>query len=262
VTAVVSVAQLAVRDGDFAGNLALARSAAGEAAARGSDLLVLPELWLSGQALETATATALREGDERAEQLAAIARDSGMMVAGSVLAAASGRPRNRLMIHDSMGKVVATYDKVHLFGLMAEDRHLAPGDRAVVADLGWCRAGLAICYDLRFPDLFGRLVRDGADVVIIPAAWPRVRIAHWLALVRARAIESQLYVVACNRTGEHAGMEFGGHSLVVDPWGDVLHQSEGDPGMFTVTLDLARVAEVRASLPVAKDRRPDVYGPP
>ena len=255
----ISIAQVELTDGDFAGNLATAREAAAEAGRRGSDLLLLPELWLSGYALDKADRLALDPADPRWEAVADLASRHGQAVAGSVLAREGQSVRNRLVVHGTDGTARAHYDKVHLFGQMDEDKFLAPGSDTAIADLGWSRAGLAICYDLRFPELFRRLARQGAQMILLAAQWPHVRTEHWRTLVRARAIENQLYVLAANRTGSEGKLKFAGHSMIVDPWGDVLQEAGEAATLLTVDIDMARVAEVRESFPVWKDVRPEVY---
>jgi predicted amidohydrolase len=255
----ISIAQVELTDGDFAGNLATANEVAAEAGRRGSDLLALPELWLSGYALDQADRLALAPADSRWEAVADLASGHGQAVAGSVLAFEGPSVRNRLVVHGSDGAAMAHYDKVHLFGQMDEDKFLAPGSDLVIADLGWCRVGLAICYDLRFPELFRRMAREGAQVILLAAQWPHVRKEHWRTLVRARAIENQLYVLAANRAGSEGKLRFAGHSMVVDPWGDVLQEAGEAPTLLTVDIDVARVAEVRETFPVWKDVRPEVY---
>ncbi len=256
---VVSVAQLCLGDGDPAANLATAAAFAREASGRGSELMILPELWLSGWAISESDSHSLKANDARWETLAALASENRMAIGGSILADLDGRPRNRLVIHDRHGEIAGHYDKVHMFGQLDEGKYLAPGDRLAVVDLGWCRAGLAICYDLRFPELFRALTRLGAELIVLPAQWPLVRAAHWRTLVLARAIENQVYVLACNRTGAGGSQPFGGHSMVVDPWGEVLQEAGDTQTMLTVEIEMDRVREIRERFAVWRDVRSEVY---
>ena len=188
----------------------------------GADLVVLPELWPNGgfaydrwedgaQALDGPVVTALR----------AATRDLGAMVhMGSLVERdGTGRLFNTSVLLGADGELLTTYRKVHLFGFgEGEPKLMTPGDGPVVHD----RLGLATCYDLRFPEMFRALLDAGTEVVLMPAAWPAKRVHHWRLLAQARAVENQTYVVACNTGGTHAGVPMGGHSLVVDPWGEVL----------------------------------------
>jgi predicted amidohydrolase len=151
------------------------------------------------------------------------------------------------------------YSKVHLYRLMDEDKYLTAGDRPTVIDLPWGAAGLAICYDLRFPELFRKYALAGARMVILPAEWPRPRLAHWRTLLRARAIENQMFVIACNRVGETPGDHFPGHSAIVDPWGKAIVEGAEGEELLTAEIDLEEVIRFRELIPVFEDRRPDLY---
>lgn len=159
------------------------------------------------------------------------------------------------------GRMMGIYRKLHLFGLMKEDQYLAPGSAGLTVDLPWGRFGFAICYDLRFPEIFRRYAtEEGANVIIIPAEWPLERIEHWRALLIARAIENQCYIIATNAAGKTEDTLFGGHSMVIDPWGKVVVEAGESPQLLTVDIDLQLVQEVRARIPVFKDMRVDIYG--
>ena len=230
---------------------------------RGADLVVLPELWSAG-------GFAYREWQERAEPIdgptvkavAEAAREIGAAVhAGSVIERDdAGLLWNTSVLLDGDGEVLATYRKVHRFGFGAgEPVLLQPGDRlvtaALAADGGSTTVGLATCYDLRFPEMFRGLLDAGAELVLVPAAWPAARVAHWTLLARARAIENQQVVVAVNTVGTHAGHEMGGYSQVVGPMGEVLAEAGTDEQVLVVDVDMSRVAQARRSFPVLDDRR-------
>jgi predicted amidohydrolase len=132
---------------------------------------------------------------------------------------------------------------------------LGAGDEVVVAATAIGRIGLATCYDLRFPELFRGLVDRGAEVVVVPAAWPQARVAHWILLAQARAVENQYAVVACNTAGAQAGKAMGGRSIVVGPRGDVLGEAGSSGQVLTAEVDLADVARWREEFPVLANRR-------
>jgi omega-amidase len=154
---------------------------------------------------------------------------------------------------------LADYSKIHLFRLMDEHQYLTAGDKSVTVDLPFGRAGLAICYDLRFPELFRGYALAGAEMVFLPSEWPHPRLVHWQTLVRARAIENQMFVFACNRVGADVRNEFFGHSMVVNACGEILAEGGEGEELITLTADLSKVQEARRKIPILQDRRPEVY---
>lgn len=178
--------------------------------------------------------------------------------------AGNGRLVNRGFLIDAAGAIRARYDKIHLFDVdlpsgesWRESSAYAAGERAVAADTPWGRLGLSICYDLRFPDLYRALGDARADMIAVPAAFtvPTGK-AHWHVLLRARAIEAAAYVIAAAQAGAHEdGRTTFGHSLVIDPWGEILLDMKDETGLGFAEIDLARIAEVRARIPVLDHRR-------
>jgi predicted amidohydrolase len=191
------------------------------------------------------------------------------LLAGSILEAIPGdaRAHNTSLLFDPQGSVVARYRKIHLFDVdirqegrtvrSLESEVRKPGQEIVVADTGLCRMGLTVCYDLRFPELFRALVDRGAELVLVPSAFTALTgEAHWEPLLRARAIENQVYVVAPNQTGHHPdSFATHGHSLIVDPWGKILAAASDQPGVIYAEIDLDYLAKVRAELPALSHRR-------
>lgn len=241
------------------------------AAGEGADMLFTPEMSaVLDRDRARAAGTIVAEDQDVA--LAAVresAAKHGLWVhLGSLAvrgAAADGRYANRAFVIDDTGAIRARYDKIHLFDVdlpdgqsIRESAAYAPGGEAVAVDTPWGRLGLAVCYDLRFPDLFRALSDAGATMLAIPAAFtvPTGK-AHWHVLMRARAIEAAAFVIAAAQTGAHAdGRQTYGHSLVVDPWGEVLLDMGESPGVALVDIDPVRVAEARGRLPVLDHRRP------
>lgn len=256
----LSLGQMDVKKGDSEANFAAVAALAAEAARQGAQMLVVPELWGSGYDLAHHASHATTTDAGLFARTAALAREQRIAICGSLLRAAPGGSANTIALFDAEGQTVAEYSKLHLFRLMDEDRWLIPGTAPALAEGAWGVAGLAICYDLRFPELFRHYALAGARLVLLPAEWPHPRLAHWQTLLRARAIENQMFVVACNRVGETDGTRFFGHSTVLDPWGEILVEAGEQPGLFTVDLDLGQVDTVRAKIPVFNDRRPDIYG--
>jgi predicted amidohydrolase len=172
---------------------------------------------------------------------------------------------NTSIFIDSEGQTAGIYQKTHLFSLFHEEQFIEAGNSLCLVNTPWGRTGLSICYDIRFPELYRTYALKGAVVVLSPMAFPYPRLLHWKILSRARAIENQLFLVATNRVGtEDLGSEgkvtYFGSSVIIDPWGEtVVEGSEEREELLTVTIDLARVEEVRSSMSVFADRRPDLY---
>ncbi len=227
------------------------------------DVLVLPEMWNTGYALEIIGDIADREEEPTSGVMSAFARSHGVNVlAGSIAnvpADRGGAVRNTALLFNREGRRTADYSKLHLFRLMDEEKFLEEGDRVGTAVLDGESVGLMICYDIRFPELSRKLALSGAKVLFVPAEWPMPRLHHWRTLLMARAIENQMYVVACNRVGTSRGTEFFGHSMIISPWGEVLAEGGEEEAILTASLDLDEVPRVRSTIPVFEDRRPEHY---
>lgn len=234
--------------------------AAVESAVADHDLVVLPELWASGYfAFDRYERDAEPVDGPTVARLRAVARrGSATLVAGSFVERGPDGLANSAVTIDPSGEVVHTYRKVHLFGYDSEEaRLLAAGAKVSVATTPIGRLGPSTCYDLRFPELYRALVDEGAELVVVVAAWPAARLAHWRLLAQARAVENQVVVVACNAVGTQGATVLGGHSMVVDPWGEILAEGDDGEGLVTAEVDLGRVREVRAEFPVLEHRRFD-----
>lgn len=259
----VSLAQMAVTPGEPAANEVVARRLAAQAAAEGADLLLLPELWASGYDLARAAEHAAPLDRGPFAVMADLARTHQIYVGGTALEAnPAGRPFNSAVLYTPQGALAATYHKVHLWGPLGEPEHMTAGQALPVFRLPWGRVALAVCYDLRFPELWRRYADGGASLVLIPSAWPSRRIEHWRLLLRARAVENQFFVVGCNRAGAGADAgddRFGGYSGISDPWGHVLAEAGPEPALLSTTVDLDEVGRARRLFPFLADRRPEVY---
>lgn len=249
-------------------NLATAGRLIDQAAKAGAGLVALPEYFcLMGQRDDDKLAIAEADGDGPIQHfLAGAARQHGLWLVGGTLpirAATPGKVRNACCVWGPDGQRVVRYDKIHLFAFdngreaYDEGRVLEAGDTPVAFEAGGLRVGLAICYDLRFPELFRRLMQPACDVLVVPAAFTHTTgLAHWELLLRARAVENQCVVLASAQGGLHEnGRRTFGHSMVIDPWGSVLAcQAEGE-GMAVAEVDLAHRDAVRAQLPALAHRR-------
>jgi predicted amidohydrolase len=254
---------------DPAANAAALFAAVAEAAQGGAAMLFTPEMsGLLDRDRSRAAQHVVAEADNPV--LAATCRaaaEHGLWVALGSLAVRrdDGRWANRSLLIDDQGRIAARYDKIHMFDVALasgetwrESVAYAPGDRVVTAETPAGRLGLAVCYDIRFPALFVELGGQACDVIAIPAAFtvPTGQ-AHWHLLQRARAVEASAYVIAAAQAGDHAdGRRTYGHSLVIDPWGEVLLDLGGEgPALGFAEIDPARIAAVRAQLPSLANRR-------
>ncbi len=264
-TLTISIGQMNVCKGQPAHNLDTVREWTAEAARRGSDLVVFPELWDTGYDLTRALELGTPTDRGRFAEVAELARQHHVHIVGSMLEAAAGQSGESARVYNTAvwfapdGTQAGVYRKLHLFRGMQEDRYMAAGSSPVLLDLPWGRTGLAICYDLRFPELFQGYALGGAVMAVIPAQWPHPRMAHWQTLLRARAIENQMIVVGCNRVGADGDTRFGGRSAVIDAWGEPLVEGGEAEALLTVEVDLGHVNDVRGRIPVFEDRRPDAY---
>jgi len=249
-------------------NLAAARRLVADAAGQGAELVALPEYFCLMGASERdklGVAEAFGDGPIQA-MLAQAAREHGVWLIGGTVPIASGDPEhvyNASLVFAPDGALAARYDKLHLFRFadgredFDERRVLRAGEAPVAFDAAALRVGLSICYDLRFPELYRALTRTPCDLLAVPSAFTATTgRAHWEPLLRARAIENQCYVIAPAQGGTHeSGRRTWGHSMVVDPWGEVLGVRDEGEGVLLATLEPARIAAVRAQLPALQHRR-------
>ena len=255
----LSLAQIPISYDDAEANFERARGWTKEAARRGSALVMFPELWYSGYDLEKWPRFAAPLGEGIFARAGALARENHIALAGSVLELKDGRPYNTFALYDAEGQIRAVYRKLHLFGPLGEDRWLHAGDSFTLWEGEWGPVGLSICYDLRFPEVARRYALQGARLWLLPSQWPTRRIRHWQALLRARAIENQMFVAAVNGVGPSGQEQFGGLSAVIEPWGEPVAEAGAAEVLLTVEIDLGQADEARRRFPVLKDRRADLY---
>jgi len=267
----VRIAAIQMNSGDeVATNLRRARRYLAAAAADGAKLAVLPENFaFMGQRDSERVALAEPDGAGPLQDfLAGVAAELGLWIVGGTLPVASEdpkRPYAACCVYDARGQRVARYDKLHLFDVRVpqskeayrESRSTMPGAAPVLVDAPWGRLGVAVCYDLRFPELFRWMAGQGMDLLAIPAAFTRrTGAAHWEPLLRARAIENLCYVAAAAQTGTHpGGRQTWGRSLVVDPWGGIMATAASRPGLVMATIDTGQLRKLRQQFPVLEHRR-------
>ena len=249
-------------------NIAVAEGLVRSAAEAGARLIVLPEKWPYIHGPRTAEGAEPLDGPSIAAA-SEWARALGVAIlAGSIIERTeAGRVHNTSLLIGPDGRVVGVYRKLHMFDVEVngleyrESAATAPGSEIVSADVLGRRVGMSVCYDLRFPELYRRLVADGARILVVPAAFTATTgRAHWETLLRARAIENQAFVIAAGQVGRHDdGTVSHGHSMIVDPWGVVLAEAEDGEGIAVATLDFARLDEIRRRLPALTHRRDDLF---
>jgi predicted amidohydrolase len=256
-----------VASDDKAANLKEAKDWVRHATGRGARVVVLPEvfIWRGEKKREREFAETIPGPSSTA--LAELARGLGIyLLAGSILEAIPGSEKayNTSLLFDPSGQIVASYRKIHLFDVdlangtsLRESATREYGEAVVVAHTELCSMGLSVCYDLRFPELYRSLAIKGAEIIFVPSAFTAFTgQAHWEALLRARAIENQVYVIAPDQFGKSAkSFETHGHSMIVDPWGKILAELPDGAGVITAEIDLDYLTKVRAELPSLKHRR-------
>jgi len=231
-----------------------------EAMTEKPDIIVLPELWTTGYDL-----TRLEQiADKDAVTTIRFLRNTAMkyqvhFVGGSVANQGEKGVKNTLLIINKKGELVHSYSKLHLFKLMDEHLYLEAGDQEGLFELEGLTFSGVICYDIRFPEWIRTHTAKGAEALFVVAEWPAARLTHWRALLIARAIENQCFVIACNRSGSDPKNEFAGHSMIIDPWGEVIAEASANEEIMTAEIELDLVKDIRKQIPIFKDRRPDFY---
>jgi predicted amidohydrolase len=252
---------------DKAANLKEAKHWVRHAAAEGARVVALPEVfnWRGSKKLERKSAEPIPGPSSTA--MAELARELGIyLLAGSILEEIPGSEKayNTSVLFDPAGRVLASYRKIHLFDVdlangvsLRESETRAHGEAMAVIQTDLGSMGLSVCYDLRFPELYRGLASQGAELIFVPSAFTAYTgEAHWETLLRSRAIENQVYIIAPDQFGKSAkSFETHGHSMIVDPWGQVIAEVPVGPGVITAEIDLAYLANVRAELPALKHRR-------
>ncbi len=252
------IAQISSVWEDPSGSLEKVRPLISEAACEEASVICFPEQFATGwdplskhhfQPPEGQIVTTLKK----------YAGDYKIAILGSFREEGAPGPKNTSVLIGADGEAHAKYSKCHLFSPSGEQLSYRPGDRIALFTLAGMRCGIAICYDLRFPPLFRAYAHAGAEAVFVPAAWPASRIVQWELLIRARALEHQMYIIGINTTGTTPVDSYNGHSLISGPDGEVITRAGEEEELLYAVVDSARVEAARRSFPVEKDRRADLY---
>lgn len=253
------ILQFDVEVGNISHNISKVEDSIAHFSALNVKLLVLPEMFSCGFDNDRLTAHA-KITPNILDRLSEKAKKHDMVIAGSLPEPGDSEDKiyNTLYVIDRNGEIVGTYRKIHMFSLTREKDFFASGERVVVCETSLCPIGLMTCYDLRFPEMCRILANDGAYAVILPAQWPITRIDHWDILLRARAVENQIFMIAANRVGIVNGLEYGGHSQIVSPMGNILTLAEKGENLLFAELDFKELEAYRKKFSIIEDRM--LYG--
>jgi len=219
------------------------------------DVIVLPEMWNTSFFPENVKELADKNSENSKKLLSKLSKELNVnIVGGSVSNIRDEKLYNTAYIYDRNGKEIASYDKVHLFSPSGEGEVFEKGDKLVTFELDGIKCGIIICYDVRFLEWVRKYALEDIQVLFNPAAWPAKRATHWDTLNRARAIENQMFVVCVNSIGD-----FGGHSAIIDPWGEYLVEPFEEDEIKSAELDFSVIKDIRESINVFRDRRPELY---
>ncbi|WP_138418887.1 carbon-nitrogen family hydrolase [Aquibacillus sediminis] len=256
----VALLQIDIAFGDPTANFKKVEHFIKQASKQAVDVVVLPELWTTGYDLTRLDEIADDNGQESIHFLANLAKKNNVnIVAGSIAKRVNDQVTNTMLIFNRNGKLIKEYSKAHLFRLMNEEKHLIEGNHDGLFELEGHKSAGVICYDIRFPEWIRTHMLDDTEFLFVVAEWPSQRVDHWRALLISRAIENQCYVIACNRVGADPNNQFAGHSMIIDPWGKIIAEAQTDETILYGEVDLDQVKDVRDTIPIFTDRRPDMY---
>jgi predicted amidohydrolase len=226
--------------------------------ARGADLFILPELWNVGfMSFDRYVSEAEDRNGMTLTTLRSVAKElKAFLHTGSFVEREGDKHFNSSYLLSPQGDILANYRKIHLFGYNSKETQiLNHGNQVIVADTPLGKLGLATCYDLRFPELFRRMVEKGAELFLVCSAWPYPRLEHWIMLNRVRALENQCFLVSSNSVGMNGGSQFVGHSMMVNPWGIILSSGGDEEVVLRAEFDLSEVKSARERFPALADRQ-------
>ena len=252
----IASVQMSVVEGDKAKTIEKAVESIRRA--KGADLIILPEIWNIGfMSFDRYIPEAEGKDGLTLRALCQAAQDVGAHLhTGSFVEEDNGKYYNSSYLISPQGEILDNYRKVHLFGYNSQETQLlSPGRRIVVVDTPLGKLGMATCYDLRFPELFRRMIEQGVELILVCSAWPYPRLEHWIMLNRVRALENQCFLASANSVGLNKGATFVGHSMIVNPWGIMLASGGDDDVIIRSEVDLSEVTSARKRFPAVADRQ-------
>jgi predicted amidohydrolase len=256
----VSLLQMNIIPGNLIANRENAAQLINKAALQHPDTVVLPEMWTTAYQLEGISSICDKYGEPTNDMIGAIAAEKKInIVAGSYASLEEEQVFNTAYIFDRKGNNIAKYQKIHLFKLMEENKYIESGSSHSVFMLDGVKCGIIICYDLRFPELTRKLALEGIKLLFVPAQWPAARLDHWITLLKARAIENQIFIAAVNRAGENPEDEFLGGSMVINPFGEIIAQGDYKQQIISAELDFSLIEQTKLKIDILGDRVPHTY---
>lgn len=256
----ISCIQMDIEFGNPTENIKKAENLIKVASKQKSQIIVLPELWTTGYDLTRLEQISDKSAEISISFLQKMAKKYNVhLVGGSVANKKEAGIFNTLLIINKSGELVHQYSKLHLFKLMDEHLFLQSGSEKGLFTLEDRTFAGMICYDIRFPEWIRSHTAEGAEAIFVVAEWPLSRLTHWRTLLTARAIENQCYVIACNRAGSDPNNTFAGHSIIIDPWGEIIAEAGEGQEILHGEINLSIVEEVRKGIPIFDDRRPEFY---
>jgi omega-amidase len=242
----IAAIQIDIEPGNKEKNLASAIEKIEEAISNKANIICLPELFNTGFLLEEMHNIAEEPQGDTIKILSSIAKEQNVnILAGSIAVKEEAHLFNTSYVINSKGNIAGTYRKIHLFPLMNEDKYFTHGNKLTIARLESCMVGLMICYDIRFPEIARLLALKGSELLFVPAAFPKPRLNHWKILLQARAVENQFYVVGVNRVGSDKTGSYFGHSMIIDPWGEILCEAGENEEIIYGEIETNRINKVR-----------------
>ncbi len=254
----ISLLQMKIFPGKVEKNVEKALALVNRAAAEGTDIAILPEMFSSGFYYKDMEGVA-EKSPEVILRIQTLCKENKITALFSVPEKEGSSIYNTAYLIGRNGRTKGKYRKVHLFGLFMEDRYFSRGDASAVMSIPSLKIGALICYDLRFPEISRKMAIEGAEMLVYCSQWPKERLSHWQALLRARAIENQLFVAATNGCGKSGKIQLAGHSMVVSPYGETVIEGGEDEGCYTIAIDKDEITQFRRMMPCLKDRHPKAY---
>lgn len=225
-----------------------------------ADVFILPELWTTGYSLGNIKEEAETLDGYVVQSLVNIAKNCKIeIIAGSIPLKIDDKIFNTSLVFSPNGNIWGQYDKIHLFGMFNEQRFFSAGKKRLEMDIAGIPSGVAICYDLRFPELFTAMAVNGAKIIYLPAEWPAIRGENWRLLLQARALENQIFICAVNCAGTFKGQEFFGHSMLIGPDGKIIAEAGSDEEILYGEIDLEAIKIEHSKMNTLSDRRPETY---